>query len=93
MATERTLAPGEELANSITHGLGLALSLLAAPVLIVSAAATADRWRIIAASIYGTTLVLMYLASTVYHALRAGRAKAVLRRIDHAASYLLIAGP
>ena len=92
MATERTLAPGEELANSITHGVGLALSLLAAPVLIVSAAGTADRWRIVAASIYGATLVLMYLASTVYHAVRTGRAKAVLQRIDHAAIYLLIAG-
>jgi hemolysin III len=92
MATERILSAGEELANSITHGLGLALSLIAAPVLVVSAAATDDPWRIVAASIYAATLVSLYLASTLYHAARTAEVKAVLRRVDHAAIYLLIAG-
>jgi hemolysin III len=92
MATERILSAGEELANSITHGLGLALSLIAAPVLIVSAAMTNDPWRIVAASIYAATLVALYLASTLYHAARTARVKALLRRVDHAAIYLLIAG-
>jgi hemolysin III len=92
MASQRIVSAGEELANSVTHGIGLALSLIAAPVLIVSAAATADPWRIVAASIYSATLVMLYLASTLYHAARSAPAKALLRRVDHAAIYLLIAG-
>src|SRR4051812_3168168 len=92
MTSDRILSAGEELANSITHGIGLALSLIDAPVLIVSAAATADPWRIVAASIYAATLIALYLASTLYHASRRAHVKATLRRVDHAAIYLLIAG-
>jgi hemolysin III len=58
----------EEMANSLTHGVGLALSLVGAPVLIAAAAMTDDPWRIVAASIYAATLVLLYAASTAYHA-------------------------
>jgi hemolysin III len=82
----------EELANSLTHGVGLALSLVGAPVLIAAAAMTDDPWRVVAASIYAATLVLLYAASTAYHAARVARVKALLRRVDHAAIYLLIAG-
>ena len=92
MSSTRILSAGEELANAITHGVGLALSLVAAPVLIVSAAATSDPWRIVAASIYAATLIALYLASTLYHSARRPDVKALLRRVDHAAIYLLIAG-
>jgi channel protein, hemolysin III family len=92
MSSTRILSAGEELANAITHGVGLALSLVAAPVLIVSAAATADRWRIVAASVYAATLIALYVASTLYHSARRPELKALLRRVDHSAIYLLIAG-
>ena len=92
MAVKHAAPPGEELANSITHGFGLALSLVAAPVLIVSAVATGDVWRIVAVSIYAATLVMLYAASTLYHSVRSSELKEMCQRIDHAAIYLLIAG-
>lgn len=81
----------DEIANSVTHGLGLLASLAAAPVLIV-VAARADAWQVVGSSIFAATLVAMYAASTLYHALRPSRAKRVLRVFDHGAIYLLIAG-
>ncbi len=84
--------PAEELANSLTHGLGLLLSLVAAPVLIVAAASTNDPWRIVAVSIYAATLVLLYASSTIYHSVRSLPLKSAMQRVDHAAIYLLIAG-
>jgi len=92
---ERRYSLGEELANSITHGFGLMASAAAAPVLIVTAAHAHDPWRVIAASVFATTLLLLYAASTLYHALPGHvlrRPKEVFRRLDHAAIYLLIAG-
>src|SRR5512147_3226871 len=83
---------GEEVANSITHGLGLILSVAGLTVLVVLAALRGTAWHIVACSIYGTTLVLLYLSSTLYHAIQAPRAKRVFRIFDHAAIYLLIAG-
>ena len=83
---------GEEIANSITHGLGLILSVAGLTVLVVLAALRGTAWHIVACSIYGTTLVLLYLSSTLYHAIQAPRAKRVFRIFDHAAIYLLIAG-
>jgi hemolysin III len=87
-----SLSQHDELANSLTHGLGLLLSLIGAPVLIVSAATTGDPWRIVAASVYAATLILLYAASTLYHAVRGDHLKEICQRIDHAAIYLLIAG-
>jgi hemolysin III len=83
---------GEEIANSVTHGVGLLLSLAALAFLVVTAAATGDPWRVTAASVYGATLILLYATSTLYHALPGRRVKAVFQRFDHAAIYLLIAG-
>jgi len=83
----------EELANSLTHGAGLVASLVALPILLLSATrGDGDRWRLIGSLVYGVSLVLLYGASTAYHALREGRAKEVLRVLDHSAIYLLIAG-
>ncbi len=77
--------------NGITHLSGTILAVAGTVVLIVMAALKQDPWRIVSFSVYGTTLVLLYLASTLYHSTR-GRAKDVLRKLDHAAIYLLIAG-
>jgi hemolysin III len=90
--TERPQSLGEEIANSVTHGVGLLLSVAGLAFLVVTAAATGDPWRVTAASVYGATLVLLYATSTLYHALPGRRVKAVFQRLDHAAIYLLIAG-
>jgi hemolysin III len=83
---------GEEIANSITHGIGTGLSVAGGIVLVVLAALYGDTWRIVSFSIYAASLVLLYLASTLYHSLRHPRVKQLLRIIDHAAIYVLIAG-
>lgn len=83
---------GEEIANSITHGLGVLLSIAGLSVLVTLAALRGNAWHIVACSIYGATLVLLYLASTLYHAIQAPRAKRVFQIFDHSAIYLLIAG-
>lgn len=92
MATKLAASPSEELANSLTHGFGLALTLIAAPILIVTAVATNDAWRIVAVSIYSATLIMLYAASTIYHSVRRLALKEAMQRVDHAAIYLLIAG-
>ncbi len=83
---------GEEIANSLTHGLGLALSVAGLAVLVVLAALRGTTWHIVSCAVYGTTLVLLYGASTLYHGVRGPRVKRVLRVLDHSAIYLLIAG-
>ena len=83
---------GEEIANSITHGIGAALSIAGLTTLIILAVSNSATWHLVGFSIYGATLVLLYLASTLYHSIQHPRAKRILRRIDHAAIYLLIAG-
>jgi hemolysin III len=92
MSGSRAWTLGEEVAHSITHGVGLLAALTGLVVLVVLAAATRDPWRITACSIYATTLVLLYAASTLYHALSATRARNVFRVLDHSAIFLLIAG-
>jgi hemolysin III len=88
----RAQSPGEELANSLTHGLGVVLALILGPALVVVSVASGDWWRIVSSAIYATTLLLLFTSSTLYHAIRASKAKEVFRRLDHAAIYLLIAG-
>jgi hemolysin III len=91
-ATRRIQTRGEEIANSISHGLGLLAAVVATPFLIQHAARHGDAGPIVGASIFAATMVLLYLASTLYHALPAGRAKRVFRVIEHSAIFLLIAG-
>jgi len=83
---------GEEVAHSVTHGVGLLASVAGLVVLVLLAAGTGDPWRIVACSIYAATLVLLYATSTLYHALSATRARRVLQVLDHSAIFLLIAG-
>ena len=89
---ERTQSPGEEIANSVSHGVGLLAAIAAAPVLVLSAVRHEGTARIVGASVFAATMVLLYLTSTLYHALPANRAKRVLRVLDHAAIFLMIAG-
>lgn len=82
----------EEIANVITHGVGLALSVAALVLLVVFASLKGDAWRIVSFSIFGASLVLLYLASTLYHGASRPRVKLRLNRFDHSAIYVLIAG-
>ena len=77
--------------NSISHLVGAALSVAGTAVLVTLAARLGDPWKIVSFSVYGATLVTLYIFSTLYHSVR-GRAKDVLRKFDHCAIYLLIAG-
>lgn len=81
---------GERL-NSSTHLAGTVLAAIGVPLLIVLAARSGDAWKIVACAIYGAALFLLYGTSTLYHSLR-GRAKRVLRKLDHCSIYVLIAG-
>jgi hemolysin III len=90
--SKRTQSRGEELANSLSHGLGLIAALVATPFLVLHAARQGDAAFMVGASVFAATMVLLYLASTLYHALPVGRAKRVFRVIEHSAIFLLIAG-
>ena len=82
----------EELANSLTHGVGLALSIAGFIVLVILAAMRGSAWRIVSCAAYGGTLICLYMASTLYHSIRSRRLNRVLKICDHSAIYLLIAG-
>ena len=82
----------EELANTITHGIGVGFSIIGLILLVVRARLYGDAWQVVSFSIYGASLFLLYLASTLYHGFRSPRVKELLRIIDHSAIYLLIAG-
>ena len=82
----------EEMASALTHGAGALASAAGGAVLIVLSALAGDPWRIVGSSVFAATLVLLYTASTLYHAARGPVARARLRVFDHCAIYLLIAG-
>ena len=88
----REQSPGEEIANSVSHGIGLLGAIAVTPVLIVAAVGQGGPAEVVAASIFSATMIALYLASTLYHALPPGRAKRIVRHFDHGAIYLLIAG-
>lgn len=92
MSEELPPSAGEEIASSISHGFALLASIAALPVLVVSALRRHDPWQVVGVSIFGATLIVLYAASTLYHATRAPRAKRALRVLDHSAIYLVIAG-
>ena len=83
---------GEEIANSVTHGIAAMLSIGGLAVLIGFASLRGDAWHITTSAIFGSTLILLYVASTLYHSIPLPKIKGVLRLIDHSAIYLLIAG-
>jgi len=90
--TYRQLNSGEEIINSITHGIGALLSIAALVVLIVVAGKHGDVWHLVSFSIYGFTLILLYLSSTLYHSFSNPKIKNLFARLDHVSIFLLIAG-
>jgi hemolysin III len=90
--TFRQLSKGEEIANSITHGIGALLSIVALVILIIVAGRHDDIWHMVSFSIYGITLILLYLSSTLYHSFSNPRIKNLFARFDHISIFLLIAG-
>ena len=89
---ERPQSLGEEIANSLSHGLGFLATVAAFPVLVIAAQQRGGTAAIVGASVFAATTVLLYLASTLFHALPRCRAKRVFQILDHSAIYLLIAG-
>jgi hemolysin III len=89
---EHTPSPGEEIANSVSHGVGLLAAVGATPVLLLSAVRHGGAARIAGASVFAAAMILLYLTSTLYHALPRNRAKRVFQILDHAAIFLMIAG-
>jgi hemolysin III len=87
----RPQSVGEEIANAVSHGIGFALAVASIPVLVIAALPHGAR-AVIGAAIFAATASLLYLTSTLYHAITNPRAKQVLRVLDHGAIYLLIAG-
>lgn len=88
----RALTVGEEIFNSITHGIGALLSIAALVLLIVFSALKGDAWHVVSFTIFGTTLTLLYLSSTLYHSFSKEKIKNIFARFDHSAIFLLIAG-
>jgi hemolysin III len=88
----RSLTLGEEIFNSITHGIGALLSIAGLVVLTVYAVNKGNSWHVVSFSIFGTSLFLLYLSSTLYHSFTKAKIKNLFARFDHAAIFLLIAG-
>ena len=83
---------GEEIANSVTHGLGVALAVAGLAVLVSMAALRGEPWQVVSFSVYGGSLILLYLVSTLYHGLTKPETKTIFKFFDHASIYILIAG-
>lgn len=83
---------GEEIAHSVTHGVGAILSIAGLTVLVALAALRGTAWHVVSCAVFGSTLVVLYTISTLYHSVTHPRVKRVLRMLDHAAIFLLIAG-
>jgi hemolysin III len=90
--TMRDQTLGEEIANAISHGLGFLLSVASLPILVHHAATKGSAANVVAASLFAGTAIVLYLVSTLYHALPPGAGKRWFNRLDHAAIYLFIAG-
>lgn len=91
-ARERVYSFGEHLADAITHGFGAVLAIIGLVVLVARAVLYGNTWHVVACSVFGATLVMMYTASTLYHSIPLPKARKVLRIIDHSLIFFLIAG-
>lgn len=90
--TKKMYTVGEEIANSVTHGIGALLSIAACVLMIVTAAKAGSSMQVVCASIYGACLIILFIMSTLYHALVPEKAKKVFRVFDHTSIFILIAG-
>lgn len=91
-ANTKRYSLGEEIFNSVTHGVGSLLSIAGTAVLIVLAAIYSDAWGVVSSAVYGGSLIILYTMSTLYHAITNPRAKAFFRIMDHNTIFFLIAG-
>jgi hemolysin III len=91
-ATVRRYSVAEEIVNSLSHGAGVLFGIIALLLLVLKSVQMEDRLRVVTFSIYGASVIVLFLASTLYHAIPFPRAKSVLKVVDHCAIYLLIAG-
>jgi hemolysin III len=89
---EHQCSKNEEIANSLTHGFGTLMSIVGLVIMVVLAVCHGDVWQVVSFSIFGSTLILLYLASTLYHSISHPTVKKFLKVFDHSAIYLLIAG-
>ncbi|WP_310550324.1 PAQR family membrane homeostasis protein TrhA [Paenibacillus glufosinatiresistens] len=92
MANTHTYTRKEEVVNAITHGIGAVLSIAGLALLVVFASLRGTAWHVVSFSIYGTTMLLLYLNSTVVHSLKEGKVKDLFEFFDHSSIYLFIAG-
>jgi hemolysin III len=90
--SNRDYTVGEEIANSVTHGIGIAFSIVALTLLVAGAVAYGDSWALAGGIVFGISLILLYTGSTLYHAIPLPKARHVFKIMDHSAIYLLIAG-
>lgn len=88
----KVFSPAEEVSHAVSHGIGMVLSIIGLVVLVAASYRQGDVLRMVGSAVFGTTLILLYAASTLYHSVRTPRIKPVLRMLDHTAIYLLIAG-
>jgi hemolysin III len=91
-SNRRQLSIAEEIVNSITHGIGVLLSIAALVILVVFAALHGNAWHIVSFTIFGVSLIVLYTASTLYHSFTGEKVKNIFARLDHASIFLLIAG-
>ena len=92
MASTHVFSKEEEISNSITHGIGVILSIAALVVLIVFASLYGNVWHVVSFTLFGATMLLLYTSSTLLHALKPGRAKDFFEIMDHSSIYFFIAG-
>jgi hemolysin III len=92
LASDRSFSLGEEIAHSVTHGFGILLSIAGLAVLVAFASRYGTARDVVGAAVFGSSLVLLYTASTLYHSIQTSRARPILRLLDHSSIYLLIAG-
>ncbi|MEE1218840.1 MAG: hemolysin III family protein [Ruminococcus sp.] len=92
MSNKRKYTLGEEIFNSVSHGIGAGLSIAGTVILIVVSAIYGNAWAVTSSAIYGASLIILYTMSTLYHSLTNKKAKAFFRIMDHNTIFLLIAG-
>lgn len=91
-AGQKTYSSNEELAHAITHGVGVVFGIAVLSLLVTFSSLRKSAWEVVSCAIYGTTFILLFLGSTLYHASQNPRTKRILKIVDHSAIYLLIAG-
>ncbi len=92
MRKSRNLKKAEEIANTVSHGIGIGLAVAGLTLLIVFASVYGNAWHIVSFSVFGSSMIILYVASTLFHVTKRPRLKVKLNKLDHSAIYILIAG-